>query len=115
MIKFSDGVNLETGGPARAQRLEDGWYCVGRGCMIPCSSLREAQELAKELNSSEEDDSADKPGETTKTKIYLDGELVHETDAGYEEEFICDLELQFPIVDEDWSEEGKVFLTTSQE
>ena len=45
MLKFSDGVNVDTSGPLRILRLNDGLYVVGEGCMIPCNSLKECEEI----------------------------------------------------------------------
>jgi len=35
MIKFSDGVEVNTSGPLRSLRLSDGWYVIGEGMMTP--------------------------------------------------------------------------------
>lgn len=44
MLRFSDGVNIDTSGPMRTLRLHDGWYAVGEGKSIPCKNQQEAQE-----------------------------------------------------------------------
>ena len=41
-FKFSDGVNIDTSGPFRKIKLEDGWYVVGGGKLIPCKNEEEA-------------------------------------------------------------------------
>lgn len=45
MLKFSDGVNVDTSGPLRVLRLSDGLYVVGEGCMIPCDSPDECDTI----------------------------------------------------------------------
>ena len=53
MIKFSDGINVDTNGPLRPLKLPDGWYVVGEGMLVPMGSQEEAVEdikLMKELN-----------------------------------------------------------------
>lgn len=43
-LKFTDGVEIDTGGPLRKLHLEDGWYVVGNGFCIPVASESEADE-----------------------------------------------------------------------
>ena len=35
MLRFSDGVNIDTSGPLRPLKLADGWYVVGEGTLSP--------------------------------------------------------------------------------
>lgn len=49
LLKFSDGVTIETGGPLRKFRLNDGWYVVGNGFCIPVASEGEADETIVEM------------------------------------------------------------------
>lgn len=41
-LKFSNGVNVDTSGPFRKIKLEDGWYVVGEGNLISVKSEEEA-------------------------------------------------------------------------
>jgi hypothetical protein len=45
MLRFSDGVEIDTAGPLRVLTLPDGHYVVGNGMLIPVNSLEEAQEI----------------------------------------------------------------------
>ena len=46
-IRFTDGVNVNIGGPLRTLKLKDGWYVVGEGFIIPCRDKEDAEnELA---------------------------------------------------------------------
>jgi hypothetical protein len=42
MIKFSDGLNIDTSGPMRKWQGPDGWYVIGQGFLIPCKDEQEA-------------------------------------------------------------------------
>jgi len=44
MLKFSDGVEIDTSGPLRPLHLHDGWYVVGGGMLIPVESLQQARD-----------------------------------------------------------------------
>lgn len=48
MIRFSDGVSINTGGRLRVLHLDDGWYVVGNGMLLPMDDEREAQDYVKE-------------------------------------------------------------------
>lgn len=51
MLRFSDGVNIDTSGELRLFRLKDGWYVVGKGMCIPVDSKEEGlQEIAALTN-----------------------------------------------------------------
>ncbi len=50
MLRFNDGVNIDTSGPLRVLRLKDGYYVVGNGMCIPAVDREEAQELIKEMS-----------------------------------------------------------------
>lgn len=53
MLKFNDGVNINTSGPLRRLQLSDGLYVVGEGMLIPCNSEEEVKKfLEKDLISS---------------------------------------------------------------
>ena len=44
MLKFTDGVEIDTSGPLRPLHLHDGWYVVGGGMLIPVDSLQQARD-----------------------------------------------------------------------
>jgi hypothetical protein len=44
MLKFSDGVEIDTSGPLRPLHLHDGWYVVGGGMLIAVDSLQKARD-----------------------------------------------------------------------
>ena len=48
-LKFSDGVEIETGGEFRIITLEDGIYVTGHGFLYPCKDYEEAQKVMKTL------------------------------------------------------------------
>jgi hypothetical protein len=48
-LMFNDGVVVETGGPLRKLHLEDGWYVVGEGFLIPVASEDEAERRIVEM------------------------------------------------------------------
>lgn len=49
MLRFSDGVNIDTSGELRTLRLADGWYVVGRGMSIPCRDRADAEQTLASL------------------------------------------------------------------
>jgi hypothetical protein len=49
VLKFSDGVQINTNGPIRSLELHDGWYVVGEGMCIPVRDEIEANKLVTEL------------------------------------------------------------------
>lgn len=51
MLKFTDGVVLETAGKYRVVELRDGWYVLGQGCSIPVNTEAEGLKLVAELES----------------------------------------------------------------
>ena len=55
MLRFSDGVNLDTSGPLRALHLADGWYVLGGGMSIPVASSEEAAETIRQMEVRNED------------------------------------------------------------
>lgn len=48
-LKFSDGVEIETGGEFRIITLEDGIYVTGHGFLYPCKNIEEAQKVIETL------------------------------------------------------------------
>ena len=47
ILKFSDGVKVNTSGELRPLNLPDGWYVVGEGKLIPVKDKEEAKSLIK--------------------------------------------------------------------
>jgi hypothetical protein len=44
-LRFSDGVQFDTGGELRIERRFDGLYVVGRGMLMPIDSRAEGEEF----------------------------------------------------------------------
>jgi hypothetical protein len=44
MLRFTDGIQIDTSGPLRPLHLPDGLYVVGRGLLMAVASLEEALE-----------------------------------------------------------------------
>jgi hypothetical protein len=53
ILRFSDGVNIDTSGPVRMLELEDGLYVVGNGQLIPVNSEEEANRIIDNLTDNE--------------------------------------------------------------
>ncbi len=49
VLRFNDGVNIDTSGDLRILRLRDGYYVVGEGMCIPVSDRNEALEIIDEM------------------------------------------------------------------
>lgn len=49
ILKFSDGIEIDTSGEYRTLKLEDGWYVVGHGTLQPCVDRAEAIQIRDEL------------------------------------------------------------------
>ena len=47
MLRFTDGINVDTSGELRPLRLKDGWYVVGEGMLVPVATREEAQEYIR--------------------------------------------------------------------
>ena len=45
MLRFSDGVNINTSGPLRVTHLKDGYYVVGEGMCCPVDNYAEGIQL----------------------------------------------------------------------
>lgn len=50
MLRFSDGVNIDTDGPLRPLHLADGWYVVGNGMLCPVNSHAEAVAMIAKMS-----------------------------------------------------------------
>ena len=46
ILRFTDGVQIDTGGPIRAALKEDGWYVLGHGLCMACETMMEARNMA---------------------------------------------------------------------
>ena len=49
ILRFSDGVNIDTSGELRVLRLKDGYYVVGNGMLIPVQDRAEALKVIEEM------------------------------------------------------------------
>ncbi len=49
MLRFSDGINIDTSGSLRPLRLSDGWYVVGDGMLLAADDETDARELIAAL------------------------------------------------------------------
>jgi hypothetical protein len=49
MLRFNDGVNIDTSGELRILRLKDGYYVVGQGMCIPVADREEATKVIAEM------------------------------------------------------------------
>lgn len=45
MLRFNDGIEIDTSGPLRILRLKDGLYVVGGGWCIPVEDTKEAKAI----------------------------------------------------------------------
>ena len=53
MLKFNDGVKIDTSGELRVARIRGDWYVIGKGMSIPVDSRREGEELIEQLSHKE--------------------------------------------------------------
>jgi hypothetical protein len=49
MLRFSDGVEIDTSGQPRVLELVDGFYAVGKGILIPASDRLTAEFLVSRM------------------------------------------------------------------
>lgn len=49
MLRFSDGVTIDTSGELRLMNLSDGSYVVGQGMLIPVNTREEGQQIIEEM------------------------------------------------------------------
>lgn len=49
IMRFNDGVTVDTSGTLRTLELADGLYVIGEGFLIPVGSSAEANETIREL------------------------------------------------------------------
>jgi hypothetical protein len=50
MLRFSDGITIDTSGPPRTLTIWDGHYVVGAGQLIPVKSLEEAEVIISNMH-----------------------------------------------------------------
>ena len=48
-LKFSDGVDIDTSGEPRVLRLNDGYYAVGKGILIPVDTQQAAEFMVQRM------------------------------------------------------------------
>jgi hypothetical protein len=49
MLRFSDGVDIDTSGEPRVLRLNDGYYAVGKGILIPVDSQQAGEFMVQRM------------------------------------------------------------------
>jgi hypothetical protein len=49
ILKFSDGIEIDTLGELRLLELYDGWYVVGEGRLIPVKDREEGEKKIQEI------------------------------------------------------------------
>lgn len=49
MLRFNDGMTINTNGPLRVIRKKDGYYVVGEGMCIPVADRKEGEEIINEM------------------------------------------------------------------
>jgi len=50
-LRFSDGIEIDTSGELRLLELNDGWYVVGEGKLIPVKDEEEGLSRVEEIKS----------------------------------------------------------------
>lgn len=50
LLKFSDGVTVDASGEPRVLQLNDGYYAVGKGILIPATNKTTAEFLVKKMS-----------------------------------------------------------------
>lgn len=50
ILKFSDGIEIDTLGELRLLELYDGWYVVGEGRLIPVKDREEGEQLLNKFD-----------------------------------------------------------------
>ena len=49
LMRFSDGVEIDTGGELRILELADGLYVTGKGVLIPVKDREEAEQTLRDM------------------------------------------------------------------
>lgn len=50
LLKFSDGISVETSGEPRVLQLNDGYYAAGKGILIPATNRETAEFLVRKMS-----------------------------------------------------------------
>jgi hypothetical protein len=50
MLRFSDGVEIDTTGEPRVLQLSDGYYAVGKGILIPVGTKEAAEFMVRRMD-----------------------------------------------------------------
>jgi hypothetical protein len=48
-LRFSDGITVDTSGQPRVLHLEDGYYAVGKGILVPATNKETAEFLVMRM------------------------------------------------------------------
>ena len=56
MLRFSDGITMDTSGELRLKEEYDGWYVLGEGMMIPVNSREEGIEYIEQRKAKKTDE-----------------------------------------------------------
>ena len=54
ILRFSDGINIDTSGELRTLELSDSWYVTGEGHLIPVDNEEKAIEMVKMMKADKE-------------------------------------------------------------
>ncbi len=49
MVEFSDGTLLDTSGEIRKEQIENDWFVVGNGILIPCQTESECELILEQM------------------------------------------------------------------
>ena len=55
MLRFNDGIEIDTNGPLRILRLKDGLYVVGEGWCIPVGDTKEAKAIIERFKGAQDE------------------------------------------------------------
>ena len=47
ILRFNDGIEIDTSGELRLLELYDGWYVVGEGLLIPVDSEEKGRDMVE--------------------------------------------------------------------
>lgn len=76
MLRFNDGVNIDTKGPPRVLRLSDGYYVVGDGMCCPCDNIKEAEEVLADMRAVHKELKQSPPDKCTHPFHYEGGPII---------------------------------------
>jgi hypothetical protein len=49
MLRFSDGIEIDPSGEPRVLKLDDGYYAVGKGILIPVDNRQSAEFMVQRM------------------------------------------------------------------